>query len=293
MKPEDDMKDLEDFEIEDRPTDTDVGDEGDGRSDRRLVMIGVAIVVAVALVVAVWLTLRSPMPTGDAGIAADTGEQGAAERDVSEDRETLDDFELPALDASDAIVRQMAAALSAHPDFAAWLVSDDLIRRFAVVVANVAEGESPRSHLGFMAPAERFETSESAGGVVIDRQSYRRFDALVETFESLDVDGSIELYRRFEPLLDEAYRELGYPAGSFENALREAAAILLKTPRIDGDIELQPAVRSFKFADDRLENLDPVQKQLVRMGPRNVAAVQAKMRAFLEALEGSSSAAPG
>jgi hypothetical protein len=288
------MKDLEDFEIEDRATHTGAEDEGEGRGDRRTLVVAAVVVVAIALTVAVWLTLRSPRPTEEPGTAADSSIQDTLETSVAEDREPLGDFELPALDASDAIVRQMAATLSAHPDFVAWLVSDDLIRRFAVVVANVAEGESPRSHLGFMAPAERFATSGGAAdGIVIDRDSYNRFDALVEAFESLDIDGSVELYRRFEPLLDEAYRELGYPAGSFETALRKAIDIVLKTPRIEGDIGLEPGVRSFKFADDRLEGLDPVQKQLVRMGPRNVASVQAKMRAFLEALEDSSSALPG
>jgi hypothetical protein len=37
-------------------------------------------------------------------------------------------------------------------------------------------------------------------------------------------------------------------------------------------------VLSFAYADPRLESLSPVQKQFLRMGPRNVQAVQAKLR---------------
>ena len=47
------------------------------------------------------------------------------------------------IDQSDPFVRQLASALSTHPQLAVWLVNDDLIRRFAASVANISEGTSP------------------------------------------------------------------------------------------------------------------------------------------------------
>jgi hypothetical protein len=37
-------------------------------------------------------------------------------------------------------------------------------------------------------------------------------------------------------------------------------------------------VLSYAYADPRLESLSPVQRQFLRMGPRNVQAVQSKLR---------------
>jgi hypothetical protein len=49
----------------------------------------------------------------------------------------------------------------------------------------------------------------------------------------------------------------------------------LATPEVDGDIALvQPKVY-YEYADPRLEALDPLQKQLLRMGPANTARIKA------------------
>ena len=50
---------------------------------------------------------------------------------------------LPALEESDALIREMAGGLSARSELRAWLMAPDLVRRFVAGVANVADGESP------------------------------------------------------------------------------------------------------------------------------------------------------
>src|SRR5262245_40914703 len=45
---------------------------------------------------------------------------------------------LPELDASDAFVRKLVQALSANPAWATWLATEGLVRRFVVVIDNVA-----------------------------------------------------------------------------------------------------------------------------------------------------------
>jgi hypothetical protein len=49
-------------------------------------------------------------------------------------------------------------------------------------------------------------------------------------------------------------------------------------PVVDGDIALQPAGIGYAYADPRLETMSAAQKQLFRMGPDNVRAVQGKLR---------------
>ena len=52
----------------------------------------------------------------------------------------------------------------------------------------------------------------------------------------------------------------------------------MKVPIPRGDVELTPAGVGYAFADERLEQLTPAQKQLLRMGPENVKKVQDKLR---------------
>ena len=67
---------------------------------------------------------------------------------------------LPELDGSDAWLRDLIGQLSAHPELAEWLVTDEMARRFVAIVDNLAEGTSPRSHLPFMEPDEAFKVVE-------------------------------------------------------------------------------------------------------------------------------------
>ena len=186
--------------------------------------------------------------------------------------------ELPALAASDGWVRDVVAALSKHDALAEWLLSEDLIRRFAAAVDNVAEGKSPRKHLTFLTPVQPFRTLGEPEALAIDPASYRRYDLLAEVVSSIDSAGAARAYRRLEPLIDEAYRGLGYPDQDFDVVLGRAVEELLLTPIVDDPVELVPRVISYEYRDPELESLSPVQKQLLRTGPDNVRRIQEKIR---------------
>ena len=53
---------------------------------------------------------------------------------------------------------------------------------------------------------------------------------------------------------------------------------LLKTPVVDGDVALASKSVAYEFADPRLQSLSSAQRQFLRMGPRNVRLIQAKLR---------------
>ena len=283
------MSDLDEFELNEQASDVDsepMTQSPDDGAERRRLVIAVAIVVVLVAVVGGWLWSRKARIEPVAEVAEEAVEQ-TAEPSSGEMAVEAEPIDLPDLDASDIVVRELAAALSSHPEFAAWLVNDELVRRFVVAADNIAEGETPRVHLGFMAPKSGFRTWESEGGLHVSPTSYRRYDPITEAFISLDSEGSIELYRQLEPLAQQAYRDLGYPDRSFEDVVRAAAKVVLDTPRTSGPVKLEPAVRSYKFADPGLEELAPVQKQLLRFGPRNLTKIQDKVQALLNALDSS------
>jgi hypothetical protein len=168
--------------------------------------------------------------------------------------------------------------LSSHPKVAAWLTTDQLIRNFTVVVSNVAAGRTPARHLVRLRPAERFQVSEQGSTISIDPRSYRRYDAYADAVAAIDARGAARLYATLKPRIQDGYRELGYPDGNFDPVLAAAVAELLKTPVIEGNVALRSRSVAYEFADPRLQSLSPVQRQFLRMGPRNVRLVQAKLR---------------
>ena len=193
-------------------------------------------------------------------------------------------FEVPSLDASDEVVRSLAETLSEHPRLAAWLAPDNLVRRFVASVVNVANDESPRPHVDFLELEGSFAVSEDQGELHLDSRSYSRYDPLVEVFDSLDSAASLRLYHRLKPLFDEAYQELGYPAGDFDSVLTQAIDRVLATPIPAGKIPVQRRVTNYRFSDPQLEALSPIEKQLLRMGPANAREVKQKLRLVRSAL---------
>jgi hypothetical protein len=195
---------------------------------------------------------------------------------------------LPALDQSDAFVRTLARGLSADPLVASWLAAEDLIRRFVAVVVNVAQGTNPSSHLGFLAPRQGFHAVQRKGRFVIDPDSYARFDAFAAAVSSVDVAEAARVYRKLRPLFDAAGRELELQPGAVDGLVQQAIANLVATPVADGDVPVAFTPPFYRFADPKLERLAPAQKQLLRMGPRNARAIQAKLRTIGDALSAPS-----
>jgi len=191
---------------------------------------------------------------------------------------------LPPLAESDPAVRDLARTISPRPDVEEWLSATGLVQRLVAVVDDVAEGVTPRPLLLPIAPSGPFVTVTRGDRVYVDPESYARYDEVAAAFASLDPDACAEVYRRLAPLIDEAYRDLGRPERRFADALARAIARLLATPVVDGEVELRPLVTTHAFADRDLEKLSAAQKQLLRMGPQNVRAIQAHLREIAGAL---------
>ena len=188
-------------------------------------------------------------------------------------------FELPTLADSDAVIRELLSTLSAHPNFASWLIPDDLKRRFVVTVENVGNGNNPAQHVPFMRPSSRFAIDDSEPALRIAPASYARYDGLAATITSLDVNGTVQLYRQLLPLLDEAYAELGIPDSSFASALQRAVTHILEVPIIEGRPIIEPRASFFyEYTDPDFQSLSAAQKQFLGMGANNVRIVQGKIR---------------
>jgi hypothetical protein len=225
------------------------------------------------------LRFRRPVTTTTAAPVATTAPPAALGG-------TADAIEVPPLDASDAVVRSLVGNLSANPDVAAWLTTNDLIRNFTVVVTNIADGHPPAKHLQALKPLARFTTIDRGGRIEIDPRSYQRYTNIATAVASVDAGGAARLYATLKPRIEEAHRELGNSDPSFDQTLQRAIVALLQTPSPETPMLLQRAARGtgYEYRDGQLESLTAAQRQLLRMGPANVRIVQAKLRDVAAAL---------
>jgi hypothetical protein len=245
---------------------------------------GILAVLAVVAALYYFLFVRKPAPPAPAEpVPAAVLPAEGADAPAAAGVEPLA-FPAVGLAGSDPAVREFAAALSADPEFAKWLLTKDLLRTFVVAVDNVANGLSPKPHIGFFDPAGEFRVARTKAGTIVDPAAYGRYDAVTRVALSLDPAAAARLYRAVDPLVQEAYNELGYPGVDFDDTLVRAMSELLETPVVEGPIGLEPKVLSWAMTDPVLEGLSPAQKQLLRMGPRGVRAVHDKILALAAAL---------
>lgn len=191
---------------------------------------------------------------------------------------------LPPLNESDRFIREQAEVLTDDGSIERVLATDELLRKFVVVVENLAEGNVTRDPVAFMAPRESFSVIRRDDKPYLNPQSYRRYDRLAGVAAALQPSQAVALLRLSEPLFQDAYAELGMQDVDVQDRLRRAIDLLIATPVVTGEVELRQPSVMFEFADPDLEALLPAQKQLIRMGPDNQRKVQAKLREIRELL---------
>jgi hypothetical protein len=257
------------------------GGSGSGGGGSRITRA--ALIVAAIVVVAVAGYLLYAGRSSPAGAPAPaTAAAPQAEKPLADDAEKID---LPALDASDALVRQRVGVLSSNPLVSLWLAGTGLARNFVVVIDNLSHGMTPSGHLRVLKPAGQFRVVMRGDRAVIDPRNYDRYSPIVGAATSIDPRTAARTYGTFKPLLQMAYDELGNQE-PIDRAIERAIVPLLHVPVVDGDIRVQLAGEGigYEYEDPMLESLTGAQKQLLRMGANNVRAIQQQLRLFALAL---------
>ncbi len=197
-------------------------------------------------------------------------------------------FVLPRLDNSDQLIRDGAVSLTRHEGINTWLGGDELIRKTVAFVDNIANGMVARQPAAALAPRGAMIVREIDDGVFeMDERSYDRYNLVTNIFLSLDTERSVEFYLLLKPLFTEAYKELGYPTGDFNEVILRAIGRMLETPDLASPARLVRPVVMYEYEDAQLEALSPAQKQLLRMGPRHATAIKTKLGGLARELRGA------
>jgi hypothetical protein len=193
---------------------------------------------------------------------------------------------LPALVDSDASVREALAGM-AGGDVTSLLVQSQIISR---VVATV--DALPRQSMGntnilpLRTPKGAMQMQTANGMTTIAAANAERYAPYMAVLTRVDPHALVAWYKRNYPLFQEAYRELGYPRGYFNDRLITAIDDMLAAPDIHDPIAVTKAGARYHFVDPQLQSLSSGQKLMLRLGPENEAQFKAKLRMIRELLAG-------
>jgi len=189
--------------------------------------------------------------------------------------------ELPPLAESDSYFA-LALLDIFGADLEPLLADEALIDKSVATVDNltrsrVAEKIRPLGRL----PGNFVVVAEGDNGpFYLSPENYARYDSLVNMVTGANADELEATYRRFYPLMQEAFAQLGYPDGYFNDRVIAVIDHLLATPEPEAPLRLlQPHVL-YEFADPQLEALSGGQKLLIRMGPDHAARIRTVLEDF-------------
>lgn len=193
---------------------------------------------------------------------------------------------LPTLDQSDAEVTSALQQLAGNGKLSALLVRPQIIAR---VVASI-DAMPGRSLGGVMmaarTPKSAFVTQQVNGHTVIGEKNAARYAPYMQIVEQVDPQALVAWYVRAYPLFQQAYRQLGYPHGYFNDRLIAVIDNLLGAPEPAEPPVLQASNGRYVFADPDLESRSAGQRLLLRTGPVDEAKIKAKLRAIRSLLIG-------
>lgn len=192
---------------------------------------------------------------------------------------------LPALNESDPGILAALQQLRGE-GLIQLLVPQEVIRKFVLAVNNISEGKVVHEYRPVVSPPPPFiaETfSVMVEGTAVDQEriaptNYQRYESYVTTLALIDSDAAVAVYRRFYPLLEEAFRELGLKKPNFHSVMIAAIDNLLAAPDAQGDLLLVRPKVFYQYADPALEALPQTHKLMLRMGPENARSVKASLR---------------
>ena len=130
------------------------------------------------------------------------------------------------------------------------------------------------------------QTQQANGTTLITNANAERYAPYMTVLTKVDPHMLVAWYKRNYPLFQQAYRELGYPRGYFNDRLVAAIDDMLAAPDVHDPIAVTKVGAHYHFVDPQLEALSNGQKLMMRMGSANEEQFKAKLRMIRELLVG-------
>ncbi|MBV8210745.1 MAG: DUF3014 domain-containing protein [Burkholderiaceae bacterium] len=252
-----------------------------GRSGNVLRGVLIVVMLAAAAAAFYWFVLREkpappPPPVAPALPAAAPAPPPPQPAETGPLLPTLAESDTEMLQALTRLLGTGAESLLLRPG---------VVHRIVATVDNLPEDKVPQQVLPVRSPGGTFQTANQGGSVAISPANAARYSRYVTLVTQLDIAGLVTTYRHYYPLFQQAYRELGYPKGEFNDRLIEAVDDMLEAPQPPPPVALVAPRAMFDYADPDLQDASAGQKLLMRLGPENEGRVKAKLRELRRALD--------
>ena len=217
----------------------------------------------------------------------------------------LEAIPLPELSESDPVAAELLGSLLGESVVERYVAADDTIPRAVAAIDSLDSAQVPGAIQAVKGPEGEFlvtandqpatpilnEAGDPVPQFLSDPANSRRYLVYVEMLEAMDAEQAVAMYRQHYPLFQEAFQQLGYPEGDFNQRLLAVIDELLATPEVDEPLSLMKPEAYYLFTDEGLESLPAGQKILIRMGSENAARVKSKLAEIRQVL--LREAAPG
>lgn len=195
---------------------------------------------------------------------------------------------LPTLEESDPRLKEDLGTLLGRKKVDQFFLLDNFVRRAVITVDNLGRDHAPPMMWPVHPSPGRFSTLPRSDGEIINPDNGQRYSALVQFIETVNPRQVVQLYVSLYPLFQQAYVEMGYPKGYFNDRVIAVIDQLLATPVIEeplhvalvnvkGPYQSERPWTRYEFVDEKLESLSAGQKILLRTGPTNHRRLRAKL----------------
>jgi hypothetical protein len=176
-----------------------------------------------------------------------------------------------------------------------FLATTDFPRKAVATLDNLGRDHAPVSAWPVVPAPGRFVAAGNGGSLDIAPDNAARYRPFVAFVQSIDAAQAVDLYRRMYPVLQQAYRDLGFTKRPLHARMFEVIDVLLATPEpsqppkvtlteVKGTVpSTQPWTR-YEYEDPALQRLTAGQKILLRVGPDNRKVLKAKLEQLRQQL---------
>lgn len=188
--------------------------------------------------------------------------------------------DLPTVEYSDTLAHQALSGLLTGRALNDLVIIDSFIQRLVLTINNLPEKKLPLAHVPFEFPEGSFVTVGEEEDLRISPENYQRYTPYLLLLENINPDSVIKTYVYLYPLLQTAYRQLGYPTAYFNDRLVYVIEHLLETPDPDDPLPLERPSVLYTYANPELEDLSAGQKILLRMGKEQRTRAKSALRNY-------------
>ena len=181
-------------------------------------------------------------------------------------------------ETADAYARETIESVNGGKALAQFVAGDYIVERAVAIVDALRRGEVPYKLLPVGRPSKPFPISDDGLRVTMDPSGFSRYDVFAQWVNGIDVLAIVELLSEYEQISTEVLSRMGVGDLDIRSAVLAATTEILATPIAPESAELMKREANWLYMDPELEALSSLQKQVLRMGPKNSEIIQAKAR---------------